>query len=142
MTFTKTHLYIAIAVLVFMALFGYYYYRKGKNTVSIQALPNDLPGNQGAASGSGGASNDEIKRVVNALYNDMNGWNITGHNYEPYQTALTFSDTDIVKLYNAFNTLYQQDSKQTLAQWIESEEYVYYDIPDALLARFAKLNLK
>jgi len=94
MKIEKTHLYIGIAVIVFMALFGYYYYRKGKNTVSIQVLPNDLPGNQGAANGSGGASNDEIKRVVEDLYNDMDGFNITGHNYEPYQTAITFSDTE------------------------------------------------
>jgi hypothetical protein len=118
---------------------GYYFYRQGKKTVTLQALPNDLPGNPGSV--SAGASNNEIKLIAQQLYDDMDGYNFAGHNYDPYNRAITLSDTDLVKLYNTFNSLYQADSKETLKQWIESESYYSNDLPDALLARFAKLNL-
>lgn len=140
MKITKTHIWIAVIVLIMLVGLGYFFYRKGKKTVTIQSLPNDLPG--GPTGGIAGASNNEIKLVANALYDDMKGYNYSGHNYAPYSQAIAFSDTDIVKLYNAFNTLYQTESGETLKQWIEGESYYYSDIPQSLLARFAKLNLK
>lgn len=140
MKVTKKHIIIAVAVLVALVALGFYFYHKGKKTVTIQALPEDLPGNPGSV--NSGSSNDEIKIVAQSLYDDMKGFNYAGHNYEPYNKAITFSDTDIVKLYNTFNTLYQADSGETLTQWITNENYYYSDIPDSLLKRFAKLNLK
>ncbi len=140
MKIQRKHIYIAIAVLVVLVALGIYFYRQGKKTVTIQDLPEDLPGNPGSV--NSGSTNDEIKIVSSGLYNDMKGFNYAGHNYEPYNKAATFSDTDLVKLYNTFNTLYQPDSGETLKQWIENENYYYADVPNMLLARFAKLNLQ
>lgn len=140
MKFTKTHMYIAIAVLVLLVALGFYFYKQGTKKVTLQSLPNELPGNPGSV--NSGASNDEIKLLAEALFNDMDGYNFTGHDYEPYNKALTLSDTDLVKLYNTFNTLHQKDSGETLTQWIINEQYNYYNIPDLVLARFAKLNLR
>jgi len=142
MKITKTHIWIAVTVLILLVGLAYFFYRKGKKTVSIQTLPSDLPGDVSGGTAVAGASNDQIKLVANGLFTDMDGYNWSGHNYEPYNQAIAFSDTDLVKLYNAFNTLYQADSGQTLKQWIESESYAFADIPQSLLARFAKLNLR
>jgi hypothetical protein len=139
---TKTFVIVGLIVLVLFIGVAIYYYKKGKKTVSIQEIPSDLPGNPGSGSGTTGASNAEIKLVAQQLYSDMKGWNWAGHNYEPYTRALVFSDSDIVKLYNTFNTLYQTESGETLVQFMDNEAYADSDVPDALLQRFAKLNLK
>jgi hypothetical protein len=146
--FSKIYLYIAIAVLLLIIGLSVFFYFKGKKKgsekTSIQYLPNDLPygdpGNGGAAAGS---SNVEIKSIANDMYDDMDGWNvITGHDMEPYKRAAILSDTDFVKLYNTFNSLYQLDSGQTMKEWLVNEKFWNNDITDALIDRCTKLNLK
>lgn len=138
---SKKNIYIIIAVLVVVVAIAIFFYRKGKKTVTIQTLPNDLPGEPSGSGSAVGTSNNEIKLIANALYEDMSGFNYSGHDYEPYNRAIVLSDTDLVRLYNTFNTLYQTESKETLKQWILNENYYYSDVPNSLLARFAKLNL-
>lgn len=135
--FNITTIIIVIVVLILLVGLGWYFYRQGKKKVALQALPNDLPGSTG---GGEGASNDEIKRVANAIYNDLKGFNIFGHNNEPYKTAILFSNTDIVKLYNAFNTLYKPELGETLTQAVDNEKFWENDAPDTLIERLRKLN--
>lgn len=135
----KKVIYIGIAVVLFLSILGWYFYRQGKKTVTLQSLPGELPGNPGSGN-TNGASNDEIKNVANGLYSDMAGPNVLGHNYEPYNKAVLFNDTDIVKLYNTFNSLYQKDSGQTLTEWVQGEYYYFPDVPGTLLNRLKKLN--
>ena len=139
----KTYLFIALGVLLFLVVFGYIFYRKGKKTVSIQDVPQDLPGSTNAGNNASGASNTELKMLVNDLYKDMNGVNIITRNIEAYQKLLTLSDTDTVKVYNAFNTLYQIESKETLKSWISNETGFtgFTVLRDAILSKFTKLNL-
>jgi hypothetical protein len=142
MKITKVHIYIAIGILLFLVALGYYFYRQGKKGITIQALPFDQPTNPSTGATQGAPTNDnQIKVLAGSLYSDMEGFNYGGHDYAPYNEAITLSDTDLVKLYNVFNTLYQVKSGQTLKQWIESENYYYADVPNSLLKRFAKLNL-
>jgi preprotein translocase subunit SecD len=138
----KTYLFIALGVLLFLVVFGYIFYRKGKKTVSIQDLPQDLPGSTNSSNNASGASNTELKMLVNDLYKDMNGVNILTRNIEAYQKLLTLSDTDTVKVYNAFNTLYQIESKETLKSWISNETGFtgFTVLRDAILSKFTKLN--
>jgi len=140
MKVTKVHIYIAIGVLVLLAVLSFYFYRRGKKQVTIQVAPGELPGNPGSGT-QYGASNDEIKTIARELFEDMDGYNWSGHNMAPYNRALLLNDSDLVKLYNTFNTLHQTDSGQTLTAWIDNEKYFDNEIPDALLTRFAKLNL-
>lgn len=141
MKLSKTHIYIAIAVLVFLVALSIYFYKQGKKTVSLQSLPGELPGNPSSGNVVG-ASNDEIKNVAQGLYNEMRGPNFLGHNMEFYKRALLFSDTDIIKLYNAFNAMYQADSQETLTQWLSGELFSsnLENEANVLIARLIKLN--
>lgn len=136
-------MYIAIAVLVIIVALSFYFYKKGKKTTSIQYLPGDLPyGNSGNGSNqTTGASNSEIKSIAQSMFADMDGFNIWGHDIEPYQRASTLSDTDFVKLYNTFNALYQTESGETLTQWLVNEKFYNNEVTDSLITRCAKLNL-
>jgi len=135
----KKYYIIGGIVLLFLVLLGWYFYRQGKKQVTLQYLPGELPGNE-TSGNVVGASNDEIKRIVNGLYSDMSGLNLTGHTHDPYNAAVLLNDADLVKVYNTFNTLYQEESGETLTEWIASESYVYPEIPGTLLARLRKLN--
>jgi hypothetical protein len=135
----KKQIYIIASVIIFLVVLAYVFYRRGKKQVTLQSAPGELPGNPQSGNVSG-ASNDEIKRLANNFYEDMNGFNGLGHNYEPYTQALLLNDGDLVKLYNAFNTIYQKDSGQTLTQWILSERYTSPGEPGLLVSRLKKLN--
>lgn len=132
-------LHIAIIVILVLVLFGWYFYKQGKKKNSIQYAPNDLPGDTGA---KGTASNSEIKDVAIGIYNDIDGFNLTGHNNIPYDRAILFSDTDVVKLYNAFNTMYQNELGETLTQALIGEKFWENKAPDTLILRLQKLNCR
>lgn len=135
----KKQIIIAFVVFLFLAVLAFIFYRKGKKTVTLQSLPGELPGNVSSGNQTG-ASNDEIKNIANALYSDMNGFNASGHDYTPYKQASLLNDSDLVKLYNTFNTLYQKQSSQTLTQWLSSEYYYSGALPILLYDRLKKLN--
>lgn len=142
MTFSKTQIYIAIGVLLTIIAVGVYFYRKGRKTTTTQFTPYDLPGNTTNTPQMAGASNAEIKSIANGLYNEMKGVNFFGHDMEFYKRALLLSDTDIVKLYNTFNTLYQAESNETLTKWLQSELFSSTFEREGLLLidRLTKLN--
>lgn len=133
-----TLIIIAVAVIILLVVLGWYMYRQGKKQVTLQYLPGELPGNPGSGNLSG-ASNDEIKAIANALYEDMSGFNLFGHKQAPYNSANLLNDTDLIKLYNTFNSLYQKESKQTLTQWIDNESGIGV-AGSTLIARLKKLN--
>lgn len=129
---------ITIVVILLLVGLGIYFYRQGKKKVTLQSLPGELPGNPGSGSTTG-ASNDEIKNVANSLFKDMDGFNVFGHNQAPYDQANLLNDTDTIKLYNAFNTLYQPDSGETLTSWLQNEQGL--GVAGAtLIAKLKKLN--
>lgn len=115
-----TAIIIGTVVLILLIALGWYFYRQGKKQVTLQSLPGELPGNPGSGNANG-ASNDEIKNLANALYDDMNGFNMWGHNQAPFDQANLLNDTDIIKLYNTFNSLYQKESGETLTSWLNNE---------------------
>lgn len=139
-------IYLAIAIIIVLIVLFSYFYQKGKSQTPLQYLPGELPGNPGSGN-IGGASNDEIKNLSQALYTDMKGLNIFGHNFEPYRNALLLNDTDLIKLYNSFNASYFQQSGETFVQWLTNEEFGSFatpesNVPKILLTRLNKLNLR
>lgn len=136
----RIQLYIGIAVLLFLVGLGWFFYRRGKKQVTLQYGPGELPGNPGRGSQLG-ASNEEIKKIANDLYADMNGFNVFGHDYEPYQEANMLSDNDLIALYNTFNASYNDENEGTLTHWISSERYSDTTLPSLLIARLKKLNM-
>jgi hypothetical protein len=140
---TKYQLYLLAIVAVFIIGLSWFFYSKGKKTVTLQNLPGELPGNPDSGNVRG-ASNDEIKSIATDLYQDLNGFNIFGHDSGPYDRANLLDDIDLVKLYNAFNTQYQKESNQTLTQWLDSDVFAPwgYITMNNLRKRLIKLNSK
>jgi hypothetical protein len=137
---TKKYIIIGSIIVVVLVCLFWYVYRRGKRQTTLQD-PGKLPGDNTGTVNTG-SSNDDLKLLVQAIHDDMDGLNWAGHDITAYQRALQLSDTDLIKLYNAFNSLYQQDSGQTLVEWITNEKYFNHEVTDALLAKMAKLNLK
>jgi hypothetical protein len=143
MKITKAYLYIGIGIVLFLVALSAYFYHQGKKGITIQTLPNDTTTDPTTGQVNTGLSNTSIKEVADGLYNEMNGLNLLGHKMEYYKRALLFSDTDLVRLYNMFNTEYQQTSSETLVKWIEGEQYssIFENEANILFARLQKLNL-
>jgi hypothetical protein len=134
----KIYIYVAVGLGLLLVGIGAWLYHQGTKKTTLQD-PSSLPGSTG---GGSGASNDELKVLAEELYNDMNGYNWNGHDMSFYKKALTLNDTDLIKLYNAYNSLYQKSSGQTLVEWIDNEKFWDTSITDTLLAKMSKLNLK
>ncbi len=130
---------ISAIVFILLLTIGIYFYYQGKKKTTIKEVPKDTP--PGGENNPSGVSSGEIFRISNALYDDMNGLNVWGHDILPYQDFNALSDTDFVKVYNQFNTEYQGDSKATLKQWIDSEMYVFDDVVESIKKRMGRLNL-
>lgn len=138
---TKQILIISAIVLVVFVIVGIWFYRKGTRQITIQEPPLDDPETDAGANNPYAVSKSEILQVVDGLYRDMQGFNWSGHDIEPFEKLQSLSDTDFVNVYNVFNSKYQQESQETLKEWIESESFAFDDIIDSILARMGRLNL-
>lgn len=123
----KIYLGIGIGVFILIVITAIYFYLMGKkkNSTTVQQFdPNDLPYNDPSNStNTGGVSNNEIKTIAVGLHDEMDGFNLLGHDMEYYDRALLLGNNDLIKLYNTFNALYQSDSGQTLTQWLDGEMF-------------------
>ena len=144
----KKKLFIGAAILVLLLILGLIFYNKGRKTVTIAKLPVDDTGS--GSSGSNSVGDSVVSQAVTEMYNDMKGLNLFGyHDEAPYQTLMTFSDTDFVKAYNFFNTKYQVQEggglENTFTAWLKAEKAIPYSpfdtVKAAILARLGKLNL-
>jgi len=138
----KKNLYIYGGGVLLIAALVYYAYKQGKKQTTIAPLPeNDNP------TGQTGETNENLAILATQLYDEMSGFNWSGHDVEPYKKAVLLSDIDFVRLYNIFNTKYQSTSGETLTGWFNSETFfvlgsadnsIYQTFSDNL----SKLNLK
>lgn len=125
-----------IAILIYRA-------GKKKGGINLSNPINDNPGdvnNQGAQS-----SSSEIKQLATDCHYDMDGVNLSVDE-TVWSRVLALSDTDFIKLNNQFNVLYQKESGQSFAKWIDNESAVnplgdWHSIKPALQKRLTKLNL-
>lgn len=125
-----------IAILIYRA-------GKKKGGINLSNPLNDNPGdvnNQGAQS-----SSSEIKQLATDCHYDMDGVNLSVDE-TVWSRVLALSDTDFIKLNNQFNVLYQKESGQSFAKWIDNESAVsplgdWHSIKPALQKRLTKLNL-
>lgn len=144
---TKQNLIYAGAGILVIAGIGYYFYRQGKKqTTQAQLPPNDNP-KEPETNTPSGASTAELTAIAAGLYGDMKGFNITGHNPAPYQSAVALSDYDFVKMYNIFNAKYQALEGETLTQMFDGETYIFLgdtggSVYMAFKNKLNKLNLK
>lgn len=119
---TRTKLIIAgVAFLLITAVAVLIYYNgraagKRKGGINISTTPTD-PGGSTAS-----ASNAEISTIASDLWKDMEGANFFGHNLDPWKRWLALSDTDFIRVGNAFNEGHEKSSGQTIRQWVDAEQ--------------------
>lgn len=138
MKVSKTHIYIAVAILVFLIVFAWYYYRKGKKTAEGPQI--QYP--QGGSSIPAGWSPVPL---IEQLYSAMDGGStLTGTKDTAWQAVLDLpTDEMIIAVYNGFNQKYYGEGDGTLTQWIRDERWYDYTsgVKSALLKKLLQLNL-
>lgn len=129
-------------ILLIILVAGILLYRSGKKSGATKINISNPPSDD---AGGAGISTAEINSLSDEIYRDMDGLNGFGHNTDVWQRFLSLSDTDLVKVYNEFNTDYQAESEQTLKEWVYNESTSFQPqwsiIKETVLQRFAKLNL-
>lgn len=144
----KKILYITGGILLTLLILGLIVYHFGKKAggINLSTPVIDNPGNP-SNNTTPSVSNIDINSLATALYEDMKGANLFGHNTNTWSALIILSDTDFVRTYNQFDTQYQKDSGQTMKQWVENEQYTivpysqWDTIRNSVLKRMAKLNL-
>ena len=129
--------YFFIGALILGAIIFIYY--KGVKSGKIGKPkfikpPKDAPGQP---QGSGA----NVRQTAIALYDDMNGYNWSGHNMTPYKNWATMNATDFVGVYNDFNNMYYEVGEGTLKEWIINEKYYDNLVDDIIIPRMGKENL-
>jgi hypothetical protein len=135
----KEILYPIIGTAIFLGLAGFLLYRSGKKAGKGEKPSIIVPEAQGQVE-----SNETITALANSLYQDMNGLNWLGHTNKYYEQAMQLNDVDLLRLYDAFNSAYQPESKQTLTEWLDNEgafsEPQFAEVANQLIDRLRKLK--
>ncbi|MBS1645701.1 MAG: hypothetical protein JST67_00025 [Bacteroidetes bacterium] len=141
----KTTLIISVVVILLLISISWYFYYKGSKKTVIAPLVQDNPSSQSSQNNPAGISDTDVKQISSDIENEIHGYHVLGHDPTPYQRLLSLSDTDFVRVYNQWNTDYQQSEGQTLAKMVAGEWVLYDPAWDALQTsmneRFSKLNL-
>jgi hypothetical protein len=143
---TKRNLIIAgIALLLIISLALVFYFNgkaagKRKGSINISTTPTDSSGNTASA------SQTEIKALAGDLYIDMKGANAFGHDLDPWKRWLAMSDTDFVRVGNAFNMDNEKNTGETIKQWVEGEQswtqLDWKELKNTAINRMVKLNMQ
>lgn len=136
----KTELIGGVIVLALLGGLAYYFYNQGKKTTTIATLPYDN-GSKNVTT-----SPDELSQLANSIHSDLKGFAfLSDHNLQPYEDALSLSDTDFTALYNTYNTLFQEQDSYTMAGYINYQStfgsYEWGTMKETILTRLGKLNL-
>lgn len=140
----KNKIYIIISLIVVAG--GLILYFIGRKASSIQQAP--LPEENETIDAAAVA---KIRRIANALHEDMDGVNWINRDKAIYKEMLSLSNSIFVSVYNDFNKLFEAENKGTLKQWIEDEYFFNFvtgaslefrSLKNALIERFNTLNLK
>jgi hypothetical protein len=135
---TNKNKYIGIFSLLGVALLGYVYYRGTKKT-TIARVPLDS---------GGGVSQSFLESLSARIYESDKGLNVpffNEHDEEAYQLALELSNADLTRLYNVFNSKYQNELNETLTTFVSaqyaSDASTYGTYKKVLLGRLSSNNL-
>jgi len=149
MTFAVKHRVIIIALII-LAIVAIYFYRKGKKQVTISDIPTDNPqtttGNGGVNMSGQQLSVNEIVSLADQIHEDVNCVFCT-RNTALYQRVASLSDTDLVRIYNAYNSKYQSKDGETMLEALKKELTAMFSssaIPNmqSIINRLIKYNVK
>lgn len=142
----KSTLIIALVVILIVAAVAYYFYKKGASKTVIATPVKDSPNSNDPSNNPTAISETDVKDLAFSIHEDLSGLNVIGHDLTPYQRLLSLSDTDFVRVYNSYNSQYQQSDGETLCQAINNDVVnIWFQAWSSLVTsmneRFSKLNL-
>lgn len=146
----RATLILIVVVLAIAIVIGVYFFFQGKQKGSEQTNV-DVSSPLNADGSVPAASEQEIKQLVEDLYEDMKGANIA-HSLAPWNKLNALSDSDFIKVNNNFNANYQAESEESFKEWVEGEStsiwggsggnVFFASAKNTVLARMKKLNIK
>jgi hypothetical protein len=143
---------VVIAVILVVIVVAIIFYRKGKSKTTLSELPTDAP--EGSGTGNGGVnmsgqqiSTNEVTLLAADLHEDIH--EIFGtRNTSLYERLANLSDTDLIRVYNTYNTKYQAEDNETMLEALESEFSLalfstsYTGNVNSIISRLRKYNTK
>jgi hypothetical protein len=96
--------------------------------------------------GTDSLSDEELAKIAEDLYKDMNGFNWTSRNLQPYSSLLRLTDVDFKKTIEMFNSSHSEGFRDMLegesgtSVLFSNAQYLdFTDLKDKVLARYDKL---
>lgn len=142
----KIILWSIIIVIILLVIFSFYFYYRGKKQTTISKLPTDNPaaGNGGVQVSGAQISDNDVSLLADQLYDDITSI-FQFRNNSLYERLVALSDTDLVRIYNAYNTKYQSKNGETLLQALKNEITAWFGNAkynmEAIINRLSKYNL-
>ncbi len=128
---------VIVIILVALIVILYYVGRKQGRKAATEGTKGKLPNETDWGKTLTEVENQDIKRITKALYEDMKGWNIAGHNKAIYEEYLTVDDRTFVGVANYFADQYGA----SLATWIDDEAFTFHNVTDSILSRLASYSI-
>lgn len=109
-------LIIAVIIIVGLILLGVYFWgRSSKDNPNTNKVPKE---NKELTE----EQNERLKSLAQLMHKDMDGINLSWDE-DLYRTALNLPNSELVALYNWFNSMYEVGSGETLIDWLKSEQF-------------------
>lgn len=135
---SKKQIYIIAAVLLFLVILGWYFYRRGKKA----ATGPDVKFEEGTNALPAGWS---PMPLVEELHDVMAGFFTSpGAKNEAWEKLYNLPTGDMIRaVYKAFNEKYFRDGYGTLTQWIRDENHYAYlsSVKQKTLEKLSSLGL-
>jgi len=142
----KQKKYLIYGIIVLVILLAVYFKGRAAGLLTKPKqidIPKDIIGGEsGGNTPTGGIETGaEIRSVATALFDDMSGFNWSGHDMTPYKRLLALSNSGFVAVYNDFNTRYYGLGEGTLKEWLMNESFRDNLVTDVIIPRMQTLNL-
>lgn len=138
-----------IALIIYAIIIIYIIYKWGKSEGDVK--PSELPNETDWGKDLTTSQSDEIRRIADRLYRDMDSYLVSvsmqKRDIQAYKDFLTLPEREFVGVSNDFNDRYYTEDDGKLYQWIMDESFTYTfgasgDIREAILEKMEKYNLK
>jgi len=135
---------IALVVVILLFVWTYYSGKKAGASPTGVKPPKDMVGAD--------LTNEQLTFLnglaVN-LFNDMDGLNWKGWDYDLYKEVSLLSDNELVVLSNIFNEKYELNTEQTFVQWLKNENFATFTttgwatqtVVNTIVSRYTQLGV-
>ncbi len=137
--FSNLSIFWKLIILLVLVIIVYYIYNKSKTKIIQLTQSGEIVLLPGELKNISQDRQNYIKGLGSDLYNDIESTSITGHDYEPYTSALQLTDNELAFLADYYKTFLTNGS-ESLYSAIDSNYYITGDENTKLMTRLAKIG--